>query len=55
VKLIYHEVGDGNKLADSEAVLSDNELDEIDKLIASGLSFHDSGDVESARDCYLTL
>ena len=43
MKLIYHEVGDGSRPADSEAVLSDNELDEIDKLIAHGLSFHDSG------------
>ena len=39
MKLIYHDVGDGSRLADSEAVLSDNELDEIDKLIASGLVF----------------
>ena len=33
-------------------LMSDNE---IDKLIASGLSFHDSGDVEAARDCYLKV
>ena len=55
MKLIYHEVGDDSNLADSEAVMSDNEFDEIDKLIASGLNFHDSGDVESARDCYLKV
>ena len=46
---MYHEVGAGTALADSGAVMSDNE---IDKLIARGLSFHDSGDVEAARDCY---
>ena len=50
--MIFHEVGAATALADSGAVMSDNE---IDKLIASGLSFHDSGDVEAARDCYLKV
>ena len=52
MKLIYHEVGADTALADSGAVMSDNE---IDKLIASGLTFHDSGEVEAARDCYLKV
>ena len=29
--------------------MSDNELDEIDKLIRSGLSFHESDDIEAAK------
>ena len=53
--VLYQIDGAQTKSLDSEAAVAENEVDELNKLIADGLSFHDSGNVEAARDCYLRV
>ena len=53
--VLYQIGGVQNKSLDSEAAVAENEIDELNKLIADGLRFHESGDVSSARDCYLKV